>query len=201
MSSSSSSQADDSSSLATFRIQEFCDILSSKQPTPGGGASAAIGAAIGAGTAAMSGSYTQRKKDEDSGAAESARAMISKMDLSALLSMADDDVAAYKSLQSTWKKDSGLTLDQKRDIEANALRVPTVLLEACYERILAVQEFLPKCNPNITSDAKVGIHQLAGAARSAYQTVLVNSPLEEEKLRLVKILKEIQDIENGLLGL
>lgn len=184
-----------------MNIKDFCDILSSKQPTPGGGASAAIGAAIGAGTAAMSASYTQRKKDEESGAADAARLLISKMELEVLLKMAEDDVEAYKSLQSTWKKDSGLTQEQKSAIEANALKVPTVLLEACHERILAVNEFLPRCNPNITSDAKVGIHQLAGAARSAYQTVLVNSPPEEEKMRLVDLLKEIQDIENGLLGL
>lgn len=189
------------SNLANQSIKEFCDILSSKQPTPGGGASAAIGAAIGAGTAAMSGAYTQRKKDETSGAADAAREMISSMDLPSLLNMADDDVSAYKSLQSTWKNDSGLTPDEVKDIEANALRVPTVLLEACHARILAIQEFLPKCNPNITSDAKVGIHQLAGAARSAYQTVMVNSPPEEEKLRLQKLLGDIQVIENGLLGL
>jgi formiminotetrahydrofolate cyclodeaminase len=149
----------------------------------------------------MSGAYTQRKKDEASGAADAARTMIASMDIGSLLSMADDDVAAYKSLQSTWKKDSGLTPDQIKDIEATALRVPTVLLEACHQRILAVHEFLPQCNPNITSDAKVGIHQLAGAARSAYQTVMVNSPPEDEKLRLQNLLKEIQDIENGLLGL
>ncbi len=190
-----------SDSLATKSIQDFCNVLASKQPTPGGGASAAIGAAIGAGTAAMSASYTQRKKDEASGAADAARTMIAKMDLAALLSMADDDVAAYQSLQSTWKKDSGLTPDQVKDIEASALKVPTVLLEACHSRILAVQEFLPSCNPNITSDAKVGIHQLGGAARSAYQTVLVNYPPEEEKLRLQALLKEIQEIENGLMGL
>mmetsp|Transcript_19337 Transcript_19337/g.53912 ORF Transcript_19337/g.53912 Transcript_19337/m.53912 type:complete len:250 (-) Transcript_19337:2254-3003(-) len=189
------------STLATQSVQNFCDVLSSKQPTPGGGASAAVGAAIGAGTAAMSGAYTQRKKDEESGAAEAARTMISKMNISSLLSMADDDVKAYQSLQSTWKKDSGLTLEEVKEIEANALKVPTVLLEACHERIVAVQEFLPKCNPNITSDAKVGIHQLAGAARSAYQTILVNSPPEEEKERLMKLLREIQEIENGLLGL
>ncbi|VEU38343.1 unnamed protein product [Pseudo-nitzschia multistriata] len=189
------------STLASRSVQDFCDILASKQPTPGGGASAAVGAAVGAGTAAMSGAYTQRKKDEESGAADAARTMISKMDIPSLLSMADNDVEAYKALQSTWKKDSGLSPEQVKDIEANALKVPTVLFEACHERIVAVQEFLPKCNPNITSDAKVGIHQLAGAARSAYQTILVNSPPEEEKMRLMKILQEIQEIENGLLGL
>ena len=201
MSSASTDDSSSSSPLATKSIREFCDVLSSKQPTPGGGASAAIGAAIGAGTAAMSAAYTQRKKDEASGAADAARAMTEAMNLGSLLSMADDDVEAYRSLQSTWKKDSGLTPEQVTDIEANALRVPTVLLEACHERILAVRDFLPRCNPNITSDAKVGIHQLAGAARSAYQTVLVNTPPEEEKLRLQKILREIQDIENGILEL
>ena len=196
-----SSSSDSPQQLATQSIKDFCEVLSSKQPTPGGGASAAITAAIGAGTAAMSGAYTQRKKDEASGAAETARTMISKMNLEALLSMADDDVVAYQSLQSTWKKDSGLTPEQVKDIEKNALKVPTVLMEACHERILVIRDFLPKCNPTITSDAKVGIHQLAGAARSAYQTVLVNTPPEEEKLRLSKMLQEIQEIENGLLGL
>ena len=83
-----------SSSLANDTIAEFCKVLSSKQPTPGGGASAAIGAAIGAATASMSASYTQRKKDEESGAADSARKMISDMDIASLLSMADDDVSA-----------------------------------------------------------------------------------------------------------
>jgi methenyltetrahydrofolate cyclohydrolase len=187
--------------LADQSLHSFCETLSSKQPTPGGGASAAIGAAIGAGAAAMAGAYTQRKKDEESGAAEAARTMISKMDIPAFLAMADDDVQAYQLLQSTWKQDSGLTKEQIEDIQANALKVPTLLVQACHERILAVSQFLPQCNPNITSDAKVGIHQLAGAARAAYQTVLVNSPPAKEKQRLLDMIREIQTIENDLLGL
>lgn len=187
--------------LATQSLQEFCASLSSKQPTPGGGASAAVGAAVGACASAMAGAYTQRKKDEESGAAEHARTMIAKMDVTALLAMADDDVNAYKSLQSTWKKDSELTPEEVQDIQATALRVPTVLVEACHARILAIQEFLPHCNPGITSDAKVGIHQLAGAARAAFQTVLVNTPPDDERQRLLNLLREIQDIETGLLGL
>lgn len=187
--------------LADQSLMSLCESLSSKQPTPGGGASAAIGAAIGAGAAAMSGAYTQRKKDEESGAAEAARSMISKLDIPALLAMADDDVQAYQLLQSTWKKDTGLSTEQIENIQANALKVPTVLVEACHERILLVHKFLPQCNSNITSDAKVGIHQLAGAARAAFQTVLVNSPPEQEKQRLLGMITEIQTIENELLEL
>ena len=187
--------------LATKSLQEFIKILASKQPTPGGGASAAVGAAIGGAAASMSASYTQRKKDEESGAAEQARQLIAQMDLTSLLNMADDDVQAYQDLQSTWKKDCTLTPEEISTIQATALRVPTVLVEACHRRIVAVKDFLPTCNPNITSDAKVGIHQLAGAARAAYQTVLVNDPPAEEKKRLVELLREIQHIEADLLKL
>lgn len=191
----------EASSLKEQSIQDFVTVLASKQPTPGGGASAAIGAAIGAAAASMSAAYTQRKKDEESGAAEQARTLIAKMDLAPLLSMADDDVKAYQDLQSTWKKDCALSQDEIKEIQSRALKVPTVLLEACHERILAVHEFLPHCNPNITSDAKVGIHQLAGAARASYQTVLVNTPPAEEKQRLCKLLLELQQIETKLLQL
>jgi formiminotetrahydrofolate cyclodeaminase len=182
-------------------IDEFCTVLASKQPTPGGGASAAIGAAIGAATASMSAAYTQRKKDIESGAAEHALKLIATMNFQPLLSMADDDVQASQDLQSTWKKECTLSKEEIDSIQARALQVPTVLLEACHSRIVAVRDFLPHCNPNITSDAKVGIHQLAGAARAAYQTVLVNSPPAEEKQRLVNLLLEIQQIEVDLLKL
>ena len=65
---------------------------------------------------------------------------------------------------------------------------------------MAIQAFLPSCNPNITSDAKVGVHQLAGAACAAYQTALVNSPPADEKERLRKLLLEIRAVEDGLLA-
>ena len=65
---------------------------------------------------------------------------------------------------------------------------------------MAIQAFLPSCNPNITSDAKVGVHQLAGAACAAYQTALVNSPPTDEKERLRKLLLEIRAVEDGLLA-
>jgi formiminotetrahydrofolate cyclodeaminase len=188
-------------SLSQQSIHDFCNGLAAKQPTPGGGASAAMVAAIGAATASMSAAYTQRKKDEESGAAEQARKLIANMNLESLQSMAEDDEKAYKDLQSTWKKDCALSEDGIKEIQDRALKVPTVLLEACHERILAIQEFLPRCNPNITSDAKVGIHSLAGAARSAYQTVLVNSPPDEEKKRLCSLLLEIGAIEQDLLNL
>mmetsp|Transcript_14636 Transcript_14636/g.20881 ORF Transcript_14636/g.20881 Transcript_14636/m.20881 type:complete len:193 (-) Transcript_14636:167-745(-) len=190
-----------SSSISKQCIGAFVSSLSAKQPTPGGGASAAVGAAIGTAAAQMAASYTQRKKDETSGAAKIARSLIEKTSpIDRILTMADEDEKAYADLQRSWK-DPSMTEEEKREIESRALAVPTTLMETCHEYILEIRDFLPDCNPNITSDAKVGIHQLAGAARSAYQTVLVNSPSSDEKERLRDILRDIQRIEAQLLEL
>ena len=182
-------------------IGDFIKALAAKQPTPGGGASAAIGAALGGAAASMAAAYTQRPKDETTGAAEQARQLITIMEWNELVQAADEDAKAYGALQTTWKKDHGLTEEQVTAIKETALQVPTHLVQTCHRYILAIQEFLPNCNPNIKSDAKVGIHLLAGAARAAYQTVLVNAPTPEQIGHLKKLLTEIQQIEVDLLQL
>lgn len=146
----------------------------------------------------MSAAYTKRKKDIESGAAENADVLIDSIKLEEYLKAADDDAEAYADLQRTWK-DASMSIEEKNEIEVRALQVPTDLLENCHANIMDIKTFLPHCNPNITSDAKVGIHLLAGSARSAYQTVLVNSPSEEEKMRLQQLLKEIRDVEDEIL--
>lgn len=183
----------------TQQLGKFVAALAAKQATPGGGACAAVGASLGSAAASMAAAYTQRKKDKESGAAERAEALIQKLDFEKALNAADEDAAAYADLQRSWK-DSEMTAEEKKAIEARALAVPVSLVDLCHEYIIAIQSFLPHCNPNITSDAKVGIHQLAGAARAAYQTVLVNSPPQEEKDRLKAMLLEIRKIEDELLG-
>ena len=83
---------------------------------------------------------------------------------------------------------------------ASPLRsVPSELVVLCHAHINAIKTFLPACNPQITSDAKVGVHMLAGAARAAYQTVLVNSPSTEQRDVLRALLLEIRAVEDELL--
>jgi len=65
--------------------------------------------------------------------------------------------------------------------------------------VLAIRDFLTVCNPNITSDAKVGIHQLAGAACSAFQTAMVNKPESDVVDSLRRQLDEIRKIEDAIL--
>lgn len=179
-------------------VHEFVEALAQKTPTPGGGAAAAVGAAVGAAAAVMAANYTQRKKDVESGAAAVATEFALSIELPTLLKSADKDAAAYAELQRSWKDDQ-MTAEEKAAIEATALAVPVNLVESCHKYIVAIQKFLPSCNPNITSDAKVGIHTLAGAMRSAFQTALVNSPPPDEKARLMALIHEVRLIEDSLL--
>ena len=73
-------------------------------------------------------------------------------------------------------------------------------MERCHANAAALDSFSPVCNPNIISDAKVGVHLLAGAARAAYQTVLVNSPPPELKARLDTLLFDLDVMEARALG-
>jgi len=174
--------------------------LGAKKPTPGGGAAGAVAAAIGAASGAMAAIYTTRKKDEESGVAADARALAESLNSAAArcIKIADEDEAAYAALQASWK-DESMTPEDKAKVEATALDVPVRLVKLCHEQSSAVHKFLPKCNPNITSDAKVAIHLLAGSARAAYQTVLVNKPPEDLDKELQALLKDMATHEAAIL--
>mmetsp|Transcript_15250 Transcript_15250/g.41504 ORF Transcript_15250/g.41504 Transcript_15250/m.41504 type:complete len:191 (+) Transcript_15250:27-599(+) len=185
---------------ASKEIGAWVTALGAKEPTPGGGAAAAVAAAIGAASGAMAAIYTTRKKDEELGVAEDARKLAASLNAAAAscISVADDDATAYAALQASWK-DKDMSAEDKAKVEAAALAVPVGLVRTCHTQIKAVMDFLPKCNPNITSDAKVAVHLLAGAGRAAYQTVLVNRPPEELKTELRGLVTEMGAAEAGLL--
>ena len=185
---------------ASLTLLDFVKELAAKQPTPGGGGAAAVAGAIGASAAHMAANYTTRKKDVESGAASEAEALMKSLDGPAVLTVADADASAYADLQRSWK-DTTMSSTDKAAIEARALNVPISLLEQCVAHICEIEAFLPVCNPNITSDAKVGIHLLAGAARAAYQTAVVNKPPAEELERLAALLRQVRAAEDRVLGL
>lgn len=186
------------SAFSRTSVGAFVVDLAAKTPTPGGGAAAAVAAAVGEAAAAMSAAYTQRKKDVESGAAAKATELQAKLEPTKVLEFADADAAAYAELQASWKV-ADMPAAQKGAIEARALAVPVDLIEHCRRQIEAIEAFLPSCNPGITSDAKVGIHLLAGAARAAYQTAMVNSPPAEVKAAMQTSLAAILEAERKIL--
>ncbi|KAH8048704.1 hypothetical protein JL722_12324 [Aureococcus anophagefferens] len=90
-------------SFGDMPVRDFVAALSAKQPTPGGGAAAALAAALGDASGAMACVYTQRKKDRERGVFDKAKASGDLLTASALsdVAAADADAAAYAALQAT----------------------------------------------------------------------------------------------------
>lgn len=114
-----------------------------------------------------------------------------------LLAKADED--AYLKLQETWQKDCVYSQGEVAAIKADALQVPVDLFNVCHEQVRLIAEFIPMCNKNIISDAKVSINLLSGSARASFQTILVNNPPEQLQLELKAKLKEIETVEKSIL--
>lgn len=178
---------------------DYVTDLTAKTPTPGGGGAAAVAAGLGCAAGAMACAYSQRKKDKESGAAVVAASTGALLANAAAreLDAADADAKAYLALQATWKKDFA---GDKEKAQAKALEVPASLVDRCARHVAALDAFYAHCNPNIVSDAKVGIHLLAGAARAAFATVLVNDPPPTVRRDLETKLRAIAKVEARILG-
>ncbi|HAT12089.1 MAG TPA: hypothetical protein DCS97_16255, partial [Planctomycetes bacterium] len=59
--------------------------------------------------------------------------------------------------------------------------------------------FLPRCNPNLVSDVRVGVHLLAGAARAAWATAAANRPGPEEVAAAAAALRRV-DLAVEMMG-
>lgn len=180
--------------LATRTVEGLVSGLSARTPTPGGGAAAAAAAAFGCAAGAMAARYTTGARWAD----RSAEAEALADDLTAaavrVLALADADEAAFAVAQAARK--SG---DQAAITAADqaALAVPLSVMTLCDEQAARLAAFLPRCNPNLISDVRVGIHLLAGAARAAWATVRANQPDAETCSRTASVLASLRCSEDA----
>jgi formiminotetrahydrofolate cyclodeaminase len=154
-------------------IGVFAAALAARTPTPGGGAAAAICAALGAAAGAMAARYTTGPKW---GALSlQAQALAETLDGAArsCFDLADQDAQAFAALGAARREQDEQVISHA---EERAQAVPAELLALCALQAGALRAFLTLGNPLLLSDVKVGIHLLAGAGRAAWQTLLVNQP-------------------------
>lgn len=185
--------------LAITTLQDFLKQLASKQPTPGGGASAAIAAATGLATAVMAVAYTTGKKY--AAVAEEATTLHAEISqaLGELLQLADDDGIAYAALQETWRSnDLGEEEVHRRQVHARA--IPHRICMICIGHGQMLLDFGPHTNPNLKSDLLGGMAILSGALQAAWQTYLINQPAPVEKEKLAPIVAQFQNTVTKLIA-
>lgn len=181
-------------SLASRSVGGLAQALAARTPTPGGGAAAAAAAALGCAAGAMAARFTTGPRWADR--ADEARALADRLDAAAarVLALADEDEAAFAAAQAARKSGDAAAAAAA---DARAMAIPLAVVGLCSEEAAVLAGFLPRCNPNLASDVRVGIHLLAGAARAAWATAMANQPGDEARARAAALLTALRRSEDA----
>jgi len=175
--------------------------LASRNPTPGGGAAAALSAATGAALIGMVASYTTGPKWADRDRRMRALADEASMLRADALAVADDDIAAFSAVGAAYKLPRQAPAEQA----ARSAEIERALIQAAGPPARAGQlaarvvemaaELADSGNPSVLSDVAVA----ASAARAALEAAMVNIEINrreikdsEEAARLDAIVGELE---------
>lgn len=163
-------------------LTQYIDDLAAKLPAPGGGSAAALTASCGAALISMVVNFTLGKpryaeyENELKIILENSEKLRHEF-----LNLLDLDIAAYKS----------------KDIR-DALRVPVMVCNLCFEGIRLCPPLVSKGNVNLISDVAVAAILLESAFRSAYVNVEINLKSLGDKGFADAMRKDLSGKEEGL---
>jgi glutamate formiminotransferase/formiminotetrahydrofolate cyclodeaminase len=162
--------------LASMRVNDFIDEMSSDSPAPGGGSVSALAASMAAGLASMVAVLSHTRKGFESKQADLDRIAVRAQTLKdQFLAAVDADTAAFDQLLEAMR----MPKSEARDaaiVEATvaATEVPLGVLESCPEVIEICMEIGRIGLQASLSDAGVGAQMGRAAAAGAYQNVCIN---------------------------
>ncbi len=162
--------------ISSATISDYLASLASREPTPGGGAAAALHAAQGAALVAMVARYTTGPKYEQH--ADLVARIISGADglVAQALRLADADQRAFQAVIDAYKLPSGtdelnaVRTASIQDALVQAAEVPAQLVLVAGAVVDHATELFDVANANVVSDVAAA----ADAARAAATTARVN---------------------------
>lgn len=199
--------------IKDFNIEEYLNKLSSGEPTPGGGAVAALNAAQGTALISMVVNHTVGKK-KYAEFESFLKNSLGKCDdfLRELINKIDEDRKAFGKVAEAYsmKKDTEeeKALRKARIAKASewAAEVPFDVMKISMEAMKINFSMIDKTNKNLASDLYVSALNLDSAIKSANKNVVVNLPYienKELKSRLEEgaedILRESKELLNEIL--
>ena len=160
---------------------EFAEALASEQPVPGGGAAAAVSAALGASLTSMVVRLSlDRPKYAEHAALHAEALAASDAARIRFLELADADAAAYAAYRAARTMSHQTEAEEEaraaatRDAARGAAAVPLDVVKACNAQVDLVERLAGRTNLYVASDLEVAALLLDGAARSAASNVRVN---------------------------
>jgi formiminotetrahydrofolate cyclodeaminase len=169
--------------IAAQPLGEFLEALASGEPVPGGGAAAAVSAALAASLTAMVVRLSlDRPKYAEFGELHTAALAASDTARTRFLELADEDAAAYaayraaRSLPRETQSEIEAREAATRDAARMAASVPLEVVKQCHAQVELVDRLAGRTNLNVASDLEVAALLLDSAARSAAVNVRANLP-------------------------
>ena len=167
--------------LSSKTCIDFIDVLGSKNPTPGGGAVAALSGAMGVALSRMVCNLTVGKKKYEKYEKDIKIILARCIELEkSLLQLIDKDAENFMPLYNAYSlpRDTQENKEQRnRLIEEGsklACEAPIEIIKLCIETVKLHEELLDKGSKIVISDVGVGIQCLRAAIISARLNVLIN---------------------------
>ncbi len=163
-------------------IDEFLTVLSSKQPTPGGGGASALAGALGTALGLMVGNLTVGKKKYADVEAE-VRSMMKRLEelQREMVCLADEDARAFAPLAAAYGLPAGTEEEKARKaqvMEENLLAaslVPVRIMELAAEILAILKELEKKGSVMAVSDVGVAAQFARTAVTGAVMNVYINT--------------------------
>ena len=189
-------------------IKDYLNLLSTKNPVPGGGSVAGVNAAQGMGLVLMVLDLTEGKEKYKEFAKENLKIKEEALDLfEQLKKAADEDVQAFSKVADAYKISKD---DPNKPIEIGkaslgATKAPFQLMAKSLEGCKLTEKLIGKTNKTAISDLAVAAFCFESAAKSAWLNVKINlSFLLDEKDKEYfnnngqKILDEIAELSSDI---
>ncbi|MCL2767811.1 MAG: cyclodeaminase/cyclohydrolase family protein [Synergistaceae bacterium] len=169
--------------LTETTVREFIDVLSSSSPAPGGGSTAALSGAAGAGLVAMVCRLTIGKNGYEEHETL-IKSSLKKADSLAkdLLNAIQKDTEAFVSVMAAYAMQKAT--DEEKEIRRSAIQEalkgavssPENIAVKCLEVLEIADEIVDKCNSNAISDVAVGALEAWAGLQGSLLNVRINLP-------------------------
>jgi formiminotetrahydrofolate cyclodeaminase len=164
-------------------VSELLDAIAARQPVPGGGAVAALTAALAAALGRMVVEYSRGKSSATGHEALHAEVLSALADLQArALTLAEADAEAFGKLSGLWKlkRDDPQRQAQWPGAVAAAIDAPRRVMETSRQALELLNRLSESVGANIRSDLAISALLAQAGAEAAACNVRINLPLLED---------------------
>jgi formiminotetrahydrofolate cyclodeaminase len=182
-------------------VDGFLEAMGSKEPTPGGGAAAAIAGATGAALIAMVGRLTVGKPGSED-IDERMRALVERADgaRAEFLTLGDQDAEAFEVVMEAFRLPKGSDVEKAARTDAiqrgleRAAAVPLEIARRAVDLMELAEDATALGNPNAASDGMTAAGMLLAAVIGARANVEINASSLKDEARRHALLEECDAI-------